>query len=95
MTISKEEIKEIFHEVVEEHNAKTWPSQTEHYIHHRHFEKCLALDAERIENHLFVSEIRFNIKATKRSAFRAGLYLLGVGILLLWAYAAKTTGWTP
>ncbi|MDA3808534.1 MAG: hypothetical protein PF440_11565 [Thiomicrorhabdus sp.] len=95
--MTKAEIKEIFHEVIDEQNAKKWPSEYDHYLHHRHFvDNCLAMNVERVENHQFVSEIRFNLKATKRSSYKAMLWLIGICAGLVWAYgAAKVKGWTP
>ncbi len=94
MTMDRKEIKEIFAEVVKEHEETKWPSDQVHFLHHQYFLKCLATDVDRVENHAFVSEIRLNLKAAKRSTFKAMLWLIGISASLLWAYStAKVRGW--
>lgn len=56
--MTKDEMKEILGEVLEEQRKQFWVPAEQHYLHHKHMENCLESKAEWEKNHEFVAGVR-------------------------------------
>lgn len=71
----------------EEARKNFWVAPEKHFLHHRHLDRCMQIDAEHRANHEFISTIRGAGGEAGRKAFQgivwATVILVGVAA---WSY---------
>ena len=66
-TITKEEMRDVLKEVLEEQRQQFWVPADEHYLHHKQIEHCIDSKGQWEANHDFVSDIRGSVKVAKKA----------------------------